>query len=67
MFEELEQSIGKRLKKQFHKDIFESSIKLLNSDIYTRFSNFATNIRELTREILQWKAADEEVKKLFMV
>lgn len=55
-------SILSRLYDDFHKEIFQSSIELLETSIKTKFSNFATNIRELTREVFSSLAPDDEVK-----
>lgn len=63
MFQELTESISNRLEKDFHKEILISSIEILKSpNITTKFSNFATNLRELTRELFHTLAPDEEVK-----
>lgn len=63
MFQELTESISNRLEKDFHKEILLSSIEILKSpNITTKFSNFATNLRELTRELFHTLAPDEEVK-----
>ncbi|MCM3003660.1 hypothetical protein [Priestia koreensis] len=57
-------SILSRLENDFQKDIIESSIVILKTpDIKTKFSNFATNIRELTREVFHTLAPDDEVKQ----
>lgn len=56
-------SILNRLNNDFHKDIFKASIELLETPIKTKFSNFATNIRELTREVFSSLAPDNEVRK----
>ena len=56
-------SILIQLEKEFHKDILESSVAVLTApNVKTKFSNFATNIRELTRELFSTLAPDEEVK-----
>lgn len=60
-YNEVANSILSRLKTDFHKEIFQSSIELLNTPIKTRFSNFATNIRELTRDVFKSLAPDDEV------
>ena len=61
-YEILADSILNRLESEFHKDIIHSSLIIIeNPSIKTRFSNFAANIRELTREILQMLAPDDEV------
>lgn len=63
LFQELTESISNRLEKDFHKEILISSIEILKfPNITTKFSNFATNIRELTRELFQTLAPDDEVK-----
>jgi len=63
MFNELTSSIHARLETEFQQDIMVSSIEILkHPKIKTRFSNFATNIRELTRDIFHTLAPDEEVK-----
>ncbi|SEM12438.1 hypothetical protein SAMN04487786_1078 [Paenisporosarcina quisquiliarum] len=57
-------SILIQLEKDFHKDILESSVAVLTApNVKTKFSNFATNIRELTRELFYTLAPDDEVKK----
>lgn len=57
-------SILSRLKNDFQKDILQSSMVILKTpNIKTKFSNFATNIRELTRETFYTLAPDNEVKK----
>ncbi|MCF8890428.1 hypothetical protein [Priestia megaterium] len=64
MYDELSHSILERLEKDFHKEIFRSSMEILKvPNISTKFSNFATNIRELTREVFYTLAPDDEVKK----
>ncbi len=60
-YNEVANSILSRLETDFHKEIFQSSIELLNTPIKTRFSNFATNIRELTRDVFKSLAPDDEV------
>ncbi|MBK5446050.1 hypothetical protein [Peribacillus sp. TH24] len=62
MYEELSRSILGHLKTDFQKDIFLSSIEIIQTEIKTKFSNFATNIRELSREVLKDLAPDDEVK-----
>jgi Predicted pPIWI-associating nuclease len=64
LYDELVNSILGRLEKDFHKEIVQSSMNILKMpNISTKFSNFATNIRELTREVLYTLAPDDEVKK----
>lgn len=63
MFHELTESILNRLEKDFHKEILISSMEILKTpNITTKFSNFATNIRELTRELFHTLAPNDEVK-----
>ncbi|MFB4475475.1 MULTISPECIES: hypothetical protein [Bacillaceae] len=59
---DLTTSILDKLKKEFYKGVFQDSIKLLDTSINTRFSNFATNIRELTRNFLEEFAPDSQVR-----
>jgi hypothetical protein len=64
LYDQLANSIFKQLKKDFHKEIFQASIEILKApNISTKYSNFATNIRELTREVFKTLAPDDEVKK----
>ncbi|MFC0299550.1 hypothetical protein ACFFIS_01705 [Virgibacillus soli] len=62
VYDDLFKSILNQLDKEFHKDIINSSIVILDTPgIHTRFSNFATNMRELTREVFHTLAPDHEV------
>ncbi|MGH1273999.1 hypothetical protein ACQVWA_11135 [Bacillus cereus] len=62
-YDDLVPSILNCLKNDFQKDIFESSLELLKApNIKTRFSNFATNMRELTRDVFHTLAPDDEVR-----
>ncbi|PFZ10354.1 hypothetical protein COL60_10675 [Bacillus pseudomycoides] len=62
-YDDLALSILSGLKNDFQKDIFESAMELLKApNIKTKFSNFATNIRELTRVVFHTLAPDKEVE-----
>lgn len=63
MHREKFESILNELELPFHRDLFESSMDILETDIKTKFSNFATNIRELSRLVLEYLAPNDEVKK----
>lgn len=63
VYDTLASSILNKLEKEFHKQIIQSSMVILKTpNITTKFSNFATNIRELTKEVFYTLAPYNEVK-----
>ncbi|MYL47673.1 hypothetical protein GLV94_18700 [Virgibacillus halodenitrificans] len=62
IFSNLTNSISSKLEKDFYIGVFQDSMTLLETPINTKFSNFATNIRELTRNLLEELAPDYQVQ-----
>ncbi len=62
-YDDLAVSISNQLKKEFHKHIFQDAMTILElPNVKTKFTSFATHIRELTREVFKTLAPDSEVE-----